>query len=40
VSVGQFFWRDRTREVDFVVDAGGRHQSSLPAFPMDSKRSD
>jgi hypothetical protein len=19
-----FFWRDRTREVDFVVDAGGR----------------
>jgi uncharacterized protein len=21
---GLFFWRDRTREVDFVVDAGGR----------------
>jgi uncharacterized protein len=23
-SGGLFFWRDRTREVDFVVDAGGR----------------
>lgn len=25
-TVSLFFWRDRTREVDFIVDAGGRMQ--------------
>jgi hypothetical protein len=36
---GLFFWRDRTREVDFVIDRGGRIElieskfSELPAAP-------
>ena len=31
-----FFWRDRTREVDFVVDAGGRlhlYEAKWTEFP-------